>query len=412
MFDNHLPEPTSIHWHGFEIFHNMDGGPGISQDPVKPGGRFFIYEFTLHQEGTYFYHSHMAMQEMLGILGAFIMHPKTPFEPRVDKDFVILLQEYAVLPKHGFDTMNVEFNWLVFNGKAASMWPPNANSVPGFRQDAYMLGMQMPAQPGYTGASAGHFKPLNVQARTIMTQHLGAVDEENEYFYAWLKLLHTLPERQQQIVRADRAHDIKTVAELLSLRKFYIQKYAHAIPTNAALKTIAELAPIIEIGAGTGYWASLLRQQAVDILCYDQNPPGLPSTLNRYHEGATCWTEVLSGDDSAIDLHPQRTLLLCWPPPHDDMPFRALQRYQGEYFIYIGELPADENGCLYLMEAGKPIRKGVMITHHFVAELHSYWELLRCVELPHWEICWDNLYVFKRRSDPQGKEGLNAAKQV
>ena len=117
VFDNHLPEPTSMHWHGFEIPHNMDGGPGISQDPVKPGGRF-IYEFTLHQEGTYFYHSHMAMQEMMGMLGAFIMHPKVPYKPRVDKDFVIMLQEYAVLPNNTVpNSMNMEFNWLVFNGK-------------------------------------------------------------------------------------------------------------------------------------------------------------------------------------------------------------------------------------------------------------------------------------------------------
>jgi hypothetical protein len=124
VFDNHLPEPTSIHWHGFEIPHNMDGAPGTSQDPVKPGGRF-IYEFTLHQEGTYFYHSHMAMQEMLGMLGAFIMHPKVPYEPRVEKDFVILLQEYAVLPNNTVpNTMNMEFNWLVFNGKAGPATTP------------------------------------------------------------------------------------------------------------------------------------------------------------------------------------------------------------------------------------------------------------------------------------------------
>ena len=38
VFDNHLPEPTSMHWHGFEIPIAMDGAPGVSQDPVKPGG--------------------------------------------------------------------------------------------------------------------------------------------------------------------------------------------------------------------------------------------------------------------------------------------------------------------------------------------------------------------------------------
>ena len=68
IFDNHLPEPTSMHWHGFEDTIQNDGMPGISQDAVKPGRRF-IYEFNIHQAGTYFYHSHMAMQEMAGMLG-------------------------------------------------------------------------------------------------------------------------------------------------------------------------------------------------------------------------------------------------------------------------------------------------------------------------------------------------------
>ena len=113
-----------MHWHGFEIPHDMDGGPGISQDPIKPGGRF-VYEFTLHQEGTFFYHSHMAMQEMMGSLGAFIMHPKEAHTPKVDKDFVILLQEYAVLPNNSVpNSMNMEFNWLLLNGKAAPATTP------------------------------------------------------------------------------------------------------------------------------------------------------------------------------------------------------------------------------------------------------------------------------------------------
>lgn len=102
----------------------MDGMPGISQEPVKPGGRF-VYEFDIHQEGTYFYHSHMAMQEMAGMLGGFIMHPKEPYRPHCDKDFLIHLQEYAVLPNNMVpNTMNMEFNWLVFNGKAGPATTP------------------------------------------------------------------------------------------------------------------------------------------------------------------------------------------------------------------------------------------------------------------------------------------------
>ncbi len=124
LFDNHLPEPTGIHWHGFELPIEMDGVPGIGQKLVMPGERF-TYEFTLHQEGTFFYHPHMAMQELMGMLGAFIMHPKTPYTPQVDKDFIIALQEYAVLPNNTVpNTMNMEFNWLTFNGKAGPATTP------------------------------------------------------------------------------------------------------------------------------------------------------------------------------------------------------------------------------------------------------------------------------------------------
>ena len=124
IFENHLPEPTSMHWHGFEDTIANDGMPGISQPPVKPGGRF-VYEFDIHQEGTYFYHSHMAMQEMAGMLGGFIMHPKEPYRPHCDKDFLVHLQEYAVLPSNTVpNTMNMEFNWLVFNGKAGPATTP------------------------------------------------------------------------------------------------------------------------------------------------------------------------------------------------------------------------------------------------------------------------------------------------
>src|ERR1700741_4808045 len=124
IVDNHLPEATSMHWHGFEVPVEMDGSPGSSQDPISPGGRF-VYEFTLHQEGTSFYHSHMAMQEMMGMIGAFIMHPKEPYRLRVDRDFAIILQEYAILPNITVpNSMNMEFNWVTLNGKAAPATTP------------------------------------------------------------------------------------------------------------------------------------------------------------------------------------------------------------------------------------------------------------------------------------------------
>ena len=116
IFENKLPESTSIHWHGLEVPIEQDGIPYISQKPVAPGEKY-VYEFTVHQEGTFFYHAHSAMQEMIGQIGFFVAHPKTPHHPQVDHDFGIILQEWAVLPANTVpNTASMEFNWLTFNG--------------------------------------------------------------------------------------------------------------------------------------------------------------------------------------------------------------------------------------------------------------------------------------------------------
>src|SRR5882724_10021173 len=83
IFENRLPESTSMHWHGLELPIEQDGVPYISQKPVAPGEKY-VYEFTVHQEGTFFYHAHSAMQEMMGLVGFFVAHPQRDYKPRVD----------------------------------------------------------------------------------------------------------------------------------------------------------------------------------------------------------------------------------------------------------------------------------------------------------------------------------------
>jgi len=123
-FRNALPEPTTVHWHGLEVPLPMDGVPAISQPLVEPGGTF-TYEFTLHQHGTFFYHSHMSMQQMLGMIGFFIIHPRSAYQPPVRKDFGLILQGWAILPNNTVpNTLAMEFNWLTMNGKAGPAISP------------------------------------------------------------------------------------------------------------------------------------------------------------------------------------------------------------------------------------------------------------------------------------------------
>ncbi len=124
IFENGLPESTSLHWHGLEVPLDQDGVPYISQKPVPPGG-VHSYEFTVHQEGTFFYHAHSAMQEMIGLIGMFIAHPERPYLPYAEHDYGIVLQEWAVLPGNTVpNTAAMEYNWLTFNGLSAPATTP------------------------------------------------------------------------------------------------------------------------------------------------------------------------------------------------------------------------------------------------------------------------------------------------
>jgi FtsP/CotA-like multicopper oxidase with cupredoxin domain len=121
---NMLPEPTVLHLHGLELPNRIDGVHGVTQEPIKPGEKG-IYEFTLHQSGTFFYHSHGPMQEGLGMAGLFIIHPRVAHEPVVDHDYALMIQEWAILPQSTIPNVtSMEFNWFTLNGRSAPYITP------------------------------------------------------------------------------------------------------------------------------------------------------------------------------------------------------------------------------------------------------------------------------------------------
>jgi hypothetical protein len=186
LVENRLPEPFSMHWHGLELPNGMDGMPGISQDLIPPGASF-TYEFTVHQNGTFFYHSHMAMQEMMGLIGLFIIHPRRAYAPRVDRDFAIILQEWAILPNNTIpNSMAMEFNWLTFNGKAGPATTPMLCKV-GERVRIRLVNLGMDHHPIHlhghqfhvTGTEGGRIRTTAVEpANTVLVGVAQARDIE------------------------------------------------------------------------------------------------------------------------------------------------------------------------------------------------------------------------------------------
>ena len=96
---NKLPEHTTVHWHGMLVPSGMDGVGGMTQPHIPPG-KTFVYEFTLVRSGTHMYHPHAdeMVQMAMGMMGAFIIHPKDSRQMRVDRDFVFLLAAYDIEP--------------------------------------------------------------------------------------------------------------------------------------------------------------------------------------------------------------------------------------------------------------------------------------------------------------------------
>ncbi len=254
IFVNSLPESTTLHWHGLEVPIEQDGVPFVSQKPVPPGGKY-LYEFTVHQEGTFFYHAHSAMQEMMGLIGLFIAHPATPYHPRVDHDFGIILQEWAVLPNSTVpNSAAMEFNWLTFNGVSAPAITPMVVRL-GSRVRLRLVNLGMDHHPIHlhghqfviTGTEGGRapestWYPTNTVL--VGVAQAKAVEFEAKYPGAWMVHCH-LPHhmmnsmsdllRDRMIPTADTT-DAKALSQMETLSKSIGVEHVHHSPIadNAA----------------------------------------------------------------------------------------------------------------------------------------------------------------------------------
>jgi len=169
-------------------------------------------------------------------------------------------------------------------------------------------------------------------------------------------------------------------------RVWCVRRYAFAIPTEDALSVLARFGPIIELGAGTGYWAYLLRRRGVDCLAFDTAPPDRLPNPHRFK--AFTWTAVQRGGIEVLRDHANRALLLCWPPYRDPFAARALMAYAGCTLLYVGEAFG-----------------GHTADDAFFALLDRDWEALQEVRLPNWPGTADRLLVYQRRSPRYSRGG-------
>ena len=125
-FENELPQPSTIHWHGIRIDNAMDGVPGLTQDVVQPG-ESFLYDFVVPDAGTYWYHPHNRSYEQMarGLSGALVIE-EADGGPEVDSDEVLLIDDWRLAEDAqiagGFGNMHDWAhagrvgNWITVNG--------------------------------------------------------------------------------------------------------------------------------------------------------------------------------------------------------------------------------------------------------------------------------------------------------
>jgi hypothetical protein len=111
-----------------------------------------------------------------------------------------------------------------------------------------------------------------------------------------------------------------------------IEKYSWAIPDERAIEIVKCFAPIVEIGAGNGYWAKLIKDRGVDIIAFDLFTAGAKGN----------WTSVEKGGPEVLKKFKGRAMMLCYPDDYEHslkpLSMRCLKEYKGDTIILVGEV--------------------------------------------------------------------------
>ncbi len=190
---------------------------------------------------------------------------------------------------------------------------------------------------------------------------------------------------EYQIAARSVQHHILSRPEL-------VKRYSWAIPDEESIRAIVGLRkPILEIGAGNGYWASLIATAGGSIECWDIEP-------GMHVDGGSekLWYPVSKGGPEILGpQHRDHALMLVWPPFNTPMATDCLLQFMkagGRSLIYVGE---SMGGCTGDDE--------------FHRILGSHWEAIRHVNNPTWGGVRDRVCLYERMEDdrrqrPRGED--------
>lgn len=170
----------------------------------------------------------------------------------------------------------------------------------------------------------------------------------------------------------DRAQRLREV------RRAFIRNWGFSIPCAEAVEALRALGrPLLEIGAGSGYWVALLRAAGLDVIGADVGNAGEGAFGSGL--GRLCPIEALDGP-AAVDAYPDRDVFCSWPSREDPWGAEAVRRIRvGRTLALIGDGP-----------------EGVIGTPELYALLARDFEQVGEVEIPRFPRLADRLTLHRR----------------
>jgi hypothetical protein len=191
--------------------------------------------------------------------------------------------------------------------------------------------------------------------------------------------------------------------------------FAWAIPDELAMKIISHYSPIVEVGAGLGYWARCMRERGIEVTAYDIHvspfdgeaggnceqsdkiggAEGSDPDEQRQGSFPRAWTNVERGGPDVLRHVPSTSaLFLCYPDDFEEseesMADSCLDNFVGDTVIHVGEW-LGASAC-------RPNPWGRSSGADFQMRLSSTFHKILQIPLPCWSAGFDCLSVWKRTS--------------
>ncbi len=93
ILENHMDQPTGVHWHGILLPNSQDGVPFVTQPAIPPGGKY-TYDFPIIQSGTYWMHAHYGLQEQQLVTAPLILHDPNDVNAN-QQEIVMFLSDFT-----------------------------------------------------------------------------------------------------------------------------------------------------------------------------------------------------------------------------------------------------------------------------------------------------------------------------